>query len=46
MRAQLNYLKGLVFIEQGKNDLAKESLNSAIQLSPEFNNAIEKLNSL
>ena len=46
MRAQLNYLKGLVFLEQGKNDLAKESLNSAIQLSPDFNNAIEKLNSL
>ena len=45
MRAQLNYLKGLVFIEQGKNDLAKESFNSAIELSPEFNNAIEKLNS-
>ena len=46
MRAQLNYLKGLVFLEQGKNDLAKESFNSAIELSPEFNNAIEKLNSL
>ena len=45
MRAQLNYLKGLVFLEQGKNDLAKESFNSAIELSPEFNNAIEKLNS-
>ena len=43
MRAQLNYLKGLVFLEQGKNDLAKESFNSAIELSPEFNNAIEKL---
>ena len=46
MRAQLNYLKGLVFLEQGKNELAKESFNSAIELSPEFNNAIEKLNSL
>tara|TARA_B100001057_G_scaffold487348_1_gene569940 strand:- start:4805 stop:5470 length:666 start_codon:yes stop_codon:yes gene_type:complete len=46
MRAQLNYLKGLVFVEQGKDDLAKESFNSAIELSPEFNNAIEKLNSL
>ena len=46
MRAQLNYLKGLVFLEQGKNDLAKESFNNAIELSPEFNNAIEKLNSL
>ena len=46
MRAQLNYLKGLVFLEQGKNDLAKQSFNSAIELSPEFNNAIEKLNSL
>ena len=45
MRAQLNYLKGLVFLEQGKNDLAKQSFNSAIELSPEFNNAIEKLNS-
>ena len=46
MRAQLNYLKGLVFLEQGKNDLAKESFNNAIELSPEFNNAIEKLNTL
>ena len=46
MRAQLNYLKGLVFIEQGKNDLAKSSFNDALNLSPEFKNALDKLNSL
>ena len=46
MRAQLNYLKGLVFLEQGKNDLAKSSFNDALNLSPEFKNALDKLNSL
>ncbi len=46
MRAQLNYLKGLVFIEQGKNELAKSSFNDALNLSPEFKNALDKLNSL
>ena len=46
MRAQLNYLKGLVFLEQGKNDLAKSSFNDALNLSPEFKNALDKLNLL
>ena len=45
MRAQLNYLKGLVYLDQGKNDLAKSSFNDALNLSPEFENAKEKLNS-
>ena len=46
MRAKLNYLKGLVFLEQGKNDLAKSSFNDALNLSPEFKNALDKLNLL
>ena len=33
-RAQLNYLKGLVFIEKGENDLARNSFNKALDLSP------------
>ena len=45
-RAQLNYLKGLVFIEKGENDLARNSFNKAVNLSPEFKNASEKLGSL
>ncbi len=45
-RAQLNYLKGLVFIEKGENDLAKKSLNEALNLFPEFKNASDKLSSL
>ena len=45
-RAQLNYLKGLVFIEKGENDLAKNSLNEALNLFPEFKNASDKLSSL
>ena len=46
MRAQLNYLKGLVYLEEGKNDLAKSSFNDALNLSPEFKNALDKLNLL
>lgn len=46
IRAQLHYLKSLIYIEQKNNDLAKVSLNEAIKISPDFQNAINKLNTL
>lgn len=45
-RAQLNYLKGLVYIERGEKELAKKALNLALTLSPDFQNASNKLGSL
>lgn len=46
IRAQLHYLKSLIYTEQKNNDLAKASLNEAIKISPDFQNAINKLNTL
>ena len=46
IRAQLHYLKSLIYIEQKNNDLAKASLNEAIKISPDFQNAINKLKTL
>ena len=46
IRAQLHYLKSLIYIEQKYNDLAKVSLKEAIKISPDFQNAINKLNTL
>jgi len=46
IRAQLNYLKGLIYIEQENNLLAKQALNTAIEIAPEFQNAISKLKTL
>jgi tetratricopeptide (TPR) repeat protein len=46
IRAQLNYLKGLIYIEQENNLLAKQALNTAIEIAPEFQNAIIKLKTL
>ncbi len=46
IRAQLNYLKGLIYIEQENNMLARQALNKAIEIAPEFQNAINKLNTL
>ena len=45
-RAQLNYLKGLVYIERDEKELAKKALNMALTLSPDFQNASDKLGSL
>ncbi len=46
IRAQLNYLKGLIYIEQENNLLAKQAFNTAIEIAPEFQNAISKLKTL
>ena len=46
IRAQLNYLKGLIYIEQENNLLAKKAFNTAIEIAPEFQNAISKLKTL
>tara|TARA_B100000902_G_C26901740_1_gene712440 strand:- start:88 stop:705 length:618 start_codon:yes stop_codon:yes gene_type:complete len=46
IRAQLNYLKGLIYIEQKNDLLAKQALNKAIEIAPEFQNAISKLKTL
>ena len=46
IRAQLNYLKGLIYIEQKNNLLAKQAFNTAIEIAPEFQNAINKLKTL
>jgi len=46
IRAQLNYLKGLIYIEQTNNLLAKQAFNTAIEIAPEFQNAINKLKTL
>ena len=45
-RAQLNYLKGLVYIERDEKELAKKAFNLALTLSPDFQNASDKLGSL
>ena len=45
-RAQLNYLLGLVYIERDEKELAKKALNLALTLSPDFQNASDKLGSL
>ncbi len=46
IRAQLNYLKGLVYIEKGENNLAKDSFTIALNISPDFQNALDRLSSL
>ena len=46
IRAQLNYLKGLIYIEQENDLLAKQAFNTAIEIAPEFQNAISKLKTL
>ena len=45
-RAQLNYLKGLVYIERDEKELAKKAFNLALTLSPDFQNASDKLSAL
>ncbi len=45
-RAQLNYLKGLVYIERDEKELAKKAFNMALTLSPDFQNASDKLSAL
>tara|TARA_B100000886_G_scaffold251672_1_gene177665 strand:- start:1152 stop:1820 length:669 start_codon:yes stop_codon:yes gene_type:complete len=46
IRAQLNYLKGLIYLEQSKNEDAKKYFNIALTISPDFQNAIDRLNSI
>ena len=46
IKAQLNYLKSLIYIEQKNIELARKSLNEALSISPEFQNAINKLKTL
>ena len=46
IRAQLNYLKGLIYIEQSKNEDAKKYFNIALTISPDFQNAIDRLKSI
>jgi len=46
IRAQLNYLKGLIYIEQDNDLLAKDAINKALELAPDFQNAINRLNTL
>jgi len=46
IRAQLNYLKGLIYLEQSKNEDAKKYFNIAITISPDFQNAIDRLKSI
>ena len=46
IRAQLNYLKGLIYLELSKNDDAKKYFNKAITISPDFQNAIDRLKSI
>ena len=46
IKAQLNYLKSLIYIEQKNIELARKSLNEAISISPDFQNAINKLKTL
>ena len=46
IKAQLNYLKSLIYIEQKNIELARKSLNDALSISPEFQNAINKLKTL
>ena len=46
IRAQLNYLKGLIYLEQSKNEDAKKYFNIALAISPDFQNAIDRLKSI
>ncbi len=46
IRAQLNYLKGLIYLEQNKNEDAKKYFNIALTISPDFQNAIDRLKSI
>ncbi|MEC8222074.1 MAG: hypothetical protein VX018_03700 [Bacteroidota bacterium] len=46
IRAQLNYLKGLIYLEQSKNEDAKKYFNIALTISPVFQNAIDRLKSI
>ena len=46
IRAQLNYLKGLIYLEQSKNEDAKKYFNVALTISPDFQNAIDRLKSI
>jgi|TARA_B110000438_G_scaffold92852_1_gene92426 tetratricopeptide (TPR) repeat protein len=43
MRSQLHYLKGLIYSEQDNNELAKISFEKSLEISPEFENAADKL---
>ena len=45
-RAQLNYLKGLVYVERDEKELARKAFDTALSLSPDFKNASDKLNTL
>ena len=46
IRAQLNYLKGLIYLEQSKNEDAKKYFDKDLNISPDFQNAIDRLKSL
>ncbi|RPG64023.1 MAG: hypothetical protein CBE50_002180 [Flammeovirgaceae bacterium TMED290] len=46
IRAQLNYLKGLIYLEQSKNEDAKKYFNIALTISPDFQNAKDRLKSI
>ena len=46
MRAQLYYLKGLIYSNQNNKDLAKISFEKSVEISSDFQNAIDKLNLL
>ncbi len=43
MRSQLYYLKGLIYSEQDNIELAKVSFEKSLEISPEFENAEDKL---
>jgi len=43
IRAQLNYLKGLIFLEQKNLEEANKFFNKALMISPDFQNAIDRL---
>jgi tetratricopeptide (TPR) repeat protein len=46
MRAQLHYLKGLIYSNQNNKDLARISFEKSVEISSDFQNAIDKLNLL
>ena len=43
MRSQLHYLKGLIYSEQDNIELAKVSFEKSLEISPDFENAGDKL---
>ncbi len=43
MKSQLHYLKGIIYEEKNDNENAKIQFNKAIDLSPDFESAIKKL---